>query len=349
MLLLPSSNPLDGPPIIEYISLFNKKRTFSLWESEDKKPSLANSLEQLIEEEWLPEATFLKAKNPHPKDGNIKMYEINHIYEVKYRDTVTSDNIAISTLAHKYFPPFDAEKRMKEIRNDWNRYKQYYNNLSDEEIKKSWEENRERCSRQGTFFHRLFENACNGYDLSISKFNHLLPVKQYLKWRREFFDSRFEEFRTELRMYSQEDLRIVGTADLIAVRKNHPPPTQTKGVLYLSIFDWKNSKKLEMKSKEKGFGPCKHLDSCNFIKYSIQQNLYKYLLEHYYSSWIYNDKSYTSVKVECMKLIIVHDNHVDQQAHMVDVPEMTPLIEELIQLRRQELQAPSYIALPNDV
>jgi len=76
--------------------------------------------------------------------------------------------------------------------------------------------------------------------------------------------------------------------------------------------------------------------------------LYKYLLEQYYGQWMYNDKAYSSVKVEVMQLIVVHDNHINHECKAVTIPDMKPIIDQMIQLRREELQAPNYIPLPID-
>ena len=37
---------------------------------------------------------------------------------------------------------------------------------------------------------------------------------------------------------------------------------------------------------EKGFGPCANYDSCNHVQYSLQLNLYKYILESKYDKVI---------------------------------------------------------------
>ena len=51
-----------------------------------------------------------------------------------------------------------------------------------------------------------------------------------------------------------------------------------------SIYDWKRSKKIEKYNKfESGIGDFDHLPHCNFWHYSLQLNIYKYILELKYN------------------------------------------------------------------
>jgi hypothetical protein len=325
-------------------SKFSSSENKSLDKSVDKSPreSSDKSLEELMEEPWPPEPTFLQAKNPHPLDWAIKFVEDSHTYYVAYENNnchTSEFNISVSEFVHQFFPVFDPDSQLDYMRENWKFYQNFYHDMTNNDIKKSWDDIREKASRQGRFYHLLLESACNGLDLSQSKYKHLVPVKQYLRWRKEFFDPYFEEFRTEFRMHSSSDLRIVGTADLIAVRKNHLPPSKTNGTLHLIIFDWKNTKNLQRTSKKRkfGFGPCSQLSDCNFYHYSCQQNLYKYLLETFYPTWYYNGHMYTSVKVDFMQLIVIHDNHIPNEAHAVHIPDLTNVTKQMIAIRRKDL------------
>ena len=301
-------------------------------------------LEVLIEQEWPSEPTYLAALNSHPYDWRVKFNAELHLYYVCYDETKThtsNNNLSASTWAKQYFSHFEDEENVILDRIVKSQKNPDYIGMTREEIKALWKHNNDKGSRKGTFYHLLLENHCNGYDLAGSKYSHLVPVQQYLKWRKDIFDPEFNEFRTEIRFHSSIDLRIVGTADLIAIRKNHPPPEETNGVLTLSIFDWKNTKDLQFKNKyhEKrcGKGACRSILDCNFGHYCIQQNIYKWLLETFYNQWTHNGLKYTSVKVEKMQLIIVHENNKDNKVNPVDVPVNSEIIHEMVNERRKEL------------
>jgi len=106
--------------------------------------------------------------------------------------------------------------------------------------------------------------------------------------------------------------------------------------LFITIFDWKNTKKLREFAKERGYGPCKYLMNCNYQHYSIQQNIYKYLFETYYKNWTFNGHFYNNVKVERMALVIVHDNLT--KARAVEIRDCTHIIQEMVHIRELELK-----------
>ncbi len=339
---------MDGPIVIEYeiVSNISKKRSSPILLQKTEKLKQNCELEELIEQEWPPEPTYLQALNSHPFDWRVKFNPELHLYYVFYDQEgkhVSQHNLSASTWAKKYFDHFDDDQIINDMMKSkkWNTNQNKYKGMSKQQIKDKWKEDNEKGSRKGTFYHLLLENHCNGYDLANSKYSHLIPIQQYLKWRKDYFDIHFKEFRTEIRFHSSIDLRIVGTADLIAIRKNHPPPSETGGCLTLSIFDWKNTKDLKMKDDYKnkvGTGPCAGVPDCNYGHYCIQQNIYKWMLTRFYNNWTYNGLKYTSVKVEMMRLIIIHENNAGGKVLEVDVPDMSDIIETMVIERRKELK-----------
>lgn len=298
-------------------------------------------LQTLLKIDKPSEPKYLAALHPHPLDSRIKFYP-PHIYVVDYNEEPHSRyppefNLSASTWAKNQFPEFREDEvieRMIKLKSTT--YMTHYRGMGPEEIKKKWGE----ASEQGIFYHLLFENHCNKtIDLARSKYAHLKPVQQYLKWRRNHFDNEFEEFRTEIRLSSNPELRIVGTADLLAVRKNHPPPHLTNGVLTLSIFDWKNKYNFKRDNLfEKGFGPCRKMGNCNASKDFIQLNIYAWLLTTFYSGWKYNGYFYNKVSIEFMKLVIVHDLIFSDEAIVCDVPNLSYIIKEMVKERKIALQ-----------
>ncbi len=303
-------------------------------------------LDVLIKAPWPSEPTYLAALNAHPYDARIKFIQATHSYFVfyKHNDPIPNEfNLSASKWAKQQFPEFNDDVAIEKMVNGRNSklstYK--YKGMTPKQIKDKWAADKEKASHQGTFFHLLFECHCNSsLDLARSKFAHLAPVQQYLAWRKSYFDPIFTEFRTEIRFHSSEDLRIVGTADLLAVRHDQPPPEHCNGVLKISIFDWKNTKELKMTNRwENGYfdSPCATMPNCNFSHYCIQQNIYAWLLRTFYNRWVWRRMEYTKVEVECMKLIIVHDNNPNAEAQMVDVPELPEVIAHMVDIRRKHL------------
>ncbi len=309
------------------------------------KKGLRLPLDVLISREWPSEPHFLAALNPHPFDSRIKFNPDTHTYFVAYSisDSYPSEfNLSASTWAKQQFPGFQADIVLAKMqaKETWNTSHNKYFGMCPEQIKAKWESDRNRDSRQGTFYHLLLENHCNR-SFDLSDYDHLLPIQQYLHWRKTFFDVYYEEFRTEMRLYSSPEERIVGTADLFAIRKDHGTPEETGGVLTITIFDWKNTKELKTENRwERGYKdkPCAGLDNCNWSTYCIQQNIYAWLAETWYKEWEWRGKKYTSLKVERLALVIIHDRNPKNEAIMKWVPNFRHIIDNMVTERRAELR-----------
>ncbi len=303
--------------------------------------------DDLIKQEWPSEPTFLQALNSHPFDWRVKFNPELHVYYTFYEESgshTSQFNLSASGFYKQYFRPFNNDEILDNYKFPGGKCSNpKYKGLTRQDIKDKWKSDADKGAHKGTFYHLLLENHCNQFNLAESKYANLIPIQQYLTWRKDIFDPEFKEFRTEMRFHSPIDLRIVGTADLIAIRRNHPPPEETNGVLTLSIFDWKNTKDLKKidtfhNPPLYGLGPCSGIPDCNFGHYCIQQNIYKWLLETYYKCWTYNGLKYTSVKVEFMKLIIIHENNKDNKVQEEEVPDYSDIIAKMVLERRKNLK-----------
>lgn len=301
-------------------------------------------LSVLLEQPWPSEPRYLAALNPHPFDFRVSFRPDTHTYIVAYSNSdklPPEFNLSVSSWYKLYFPPFNEDQVIKKMRQGKNWITKAkakgYLQMNDEQIKNKWKVNRDTAKRQGTFYHLLLENHCNG-NFDLTKYSHLAPIRQYIQWRREYFDLYFEEFRTEMRFYSSPDLRIVGTPDLIAIRKNHPPPEYTGGVLTLSIFDWKFVHELKRENPyENGFGPCKSLPNANMFHFFVQLNSYAWELVTFYGEWEYKGKHYTKVEVEFLKIVVFHDFNEGDKYIMVDALKIPHIIDAMIEERRIQL------------
>ena len=83
-------------------------------------------------------------------------------------------------------------------------------------------------------------------------------------------------FRTEWRI-AAPDLSLAGSVDFVG----------TTAANEYVIIDWKRSKKLptslDNTFRKQGMPPLRHIADCDLNKYFLQLNVYRYILEKYYS------------------------------------------------------------------
>jgi hypothetical protein len=138
-------------------------------------------------------------------------------------------------------------------------------------------------------------------------------------------------------MYTGSDLKLTGTADLLAIDEDHPLPSECDGVLSLHLIDWKFSKAIHFDNTyEQGYGVCQDLPNCNFSAYALQQNIYQWMLETYYPTWTWKGHLYTSVRIVSKHLAIFHRNHSRQGYHLA-LPDMQERIQSMMDVRRDQI------------
>lgn len=258
----------------------------------------------------------LKLVNEHPRDKRIVFDEGPHKYYVDGEDIFTS----VTTFNHSLFPIFDdvgaATKTIK------NRNKEHYGK-SVEEVLKIWKENGASASRLGTIMHRQIELFYNGFNTitnqpypSIS--TELTYFIDYFKRHRHL-----RAYRTEWCVFDKE-LRLSGSIDMVYFNEK----TQT-----YNIYDWKRSKEIafdyppeHFRFREFGHFPCTaRFVNKNYSHYSLQLNVYKYLLEKHYG-----------LKITDLALVVLHPNY--PEAQVIPVPDLSEtVIPEVIEFRRQTI------------
>ena len=132
-----------------------------------------------------------------------------------------------------------------------------------------------------------------------------LEVMKFLDFDKKYITNKPKPFRTEWKIFDEDNL-IAGTVDMVYQKKG--------GELF--IFDWKRSKNIinsngsveKENPYENGLKGLSHLSSSDYIKYSLQQNIYKYILEKYYEK-----------KISSMNLLILHPNY--EKYHIVKIDE----------------------------
>lgn len=148
---------------------------------------------------------------------------------------------------------------------------------NENDIINGWNKNNSESANFGTRVHSFAENYCQ---YMIGKSNRVYnpriqKEKEYHNSIKQFWDKHKELTPVDIeRKIVVPNWMLAGTVDLIA-RCNEG---------YFYVVDWKTSKQINTMNNwgQKMFPPLQHLDDCNFIHYSLQLNLYSYMLEKRY-------------------------------------------------------------------
>jgi len=82
----------------------------------------------------------------------------------------------------------------------------------------------------------------------------------------------FEPFRTEWLVFDEEH-KVAGSIDMVYKKSDGT----------LAIYDWKRAEEIKTENKfQSGVGPVDHLPDTNYWHYSLQLNVYRYILQKHY-------------------------------------------------------------------
>ncbi len=255
--------------------------------------------------------SFLSTKNAHERDKDISFEEGPHIY------TVLGDRggyTSVTTWNHEHFEKFDTDKIINNILKSKNMEKpeyKYYGKTA-EDIKKMWDDNRDKAAQAGTNMHNDIECFYNGMEVK----NDSEEFGYFEKFYTDYKD--LKPYRTEWMVY-YEDLKLSGSIDMV-----YENPDGT-----LQIYDWKRCQEIKHEASFSKFAKTKcisHLPDTNFWHYALQLNMYKTILEHKY------DKKITDLYLVCM-----HPDNKYKMYERIEVPILDKEMDELIKLRKQQL------------
>jgi hypothetical protein len=173
--------------------------------------------------------------------------------------------ISVTTLLGSWFNQFNEKEELKKIRRDPAKLKKY-EGMTDEEIKLQWETGGLEASRLGTELHHHIENYLNG-NKEYMKDRALIDVEY--KYFLDFIETPLVTKGVEWRVWN-DDVLLAGTIDYVSQNKDGT----------VDLYDWKRCKSL---TKPNG-GFClipelMHIPYTNFWKYTLQLNIYKWLIE----------------------------------------------------------------------
>ena len=211
-------------------------------------------------------STELSTINPHPRDERIRFVESSHTYFI---DGSKEGYISTTTLVHNLFEKFDADKVIKKMMRSKKWESSPYFGMEPDQIKDSWEENRDSAAKAGTLMHENIENFYN-------KVSHETESKEFELFSNYLNDHKeYEPYRTEWCIFDERS-KVCGSVDMVYKDPDNPG--------FHIIADWKRSKAIKKDNAWQSGSDrfTSHLPDCNFIHYSIQLGIYKYILQKYY-------------------------------------------------------------------
>jgi hypothetical protein len=217
----------------------------------------------------------LKARHPLPREGRISFREDVHEYTV---DGVVKVPRSVTGVVHSYASHFDSLKAVACMRKGRNwEHKQHEfakecgEVMTDEEIVQLWQDRGKVASARGTLLHYHAETFLNGCLVEPPHSREFTQVLDIIHWLR---DAGWEPYRTEVCLFHCQ-LALAGQCDALFFKDTNTGD--------LAIVDWKRSKRISFDSPFQRLSPpLEHLEDCNGWLYSLQLNVYRYVLESEY-------------------------------------------------------------------
>ena len=202
--------------------------------------------------------------------NDYKFYEAEHKYFYKDKPVKTSVTQFVST----FFEPFDSEKISAKYAAKHKRDQQ--------EVLAEWEKAGKVSATAGTIIHKYMEDGARGkvFDIDYSAAEKLGILKEV--------QERVELLLPQAKAFQQDTFNklipiqleyTVGIEDVIA--GNIDALVWNVKAQEYQIWDYKNLKEMTVLNNygQKAKGEFEGYDDCHLVHYSIQQNLYKVMLE----------------------------------------------------------------------
>lgn len=218
---------------------------------------------------------LLSQRNAHPFDARIQLTD-KHVYIL---DNSSKDMVSCTTFNGRFFKPFIKTEAIANIMKSAKyltdpEYKYYQK--STETIEAEWD----FSNKAGTQLHNEIENFLNKVTVSNDSKEYGF-FQSFLKDHKDY-----TPFRTEWIIFA-ETLRIAGSIDAV-FKDSHGD--------YV-IFDWKRSV-VTYSDFENAKFPLEHFKDNTFVKYSLQLNMYRHILETFYG-----------IKIKSMFIIELHPDN----------------------------------------
>jgi hypothetical protein len=231
--------------------------------------------------------------NKHELDDRIQFEEETHTYTI---DGVKDGWTSCTGFLHNFFGHFDADAVIAKMMKSPKWYESKYFGLTADEIKKQWSDKGAASSAAGTRMHLDIEHFYNAMPYATMsektiKTNYTMEdgfaglvvdgwtQQEGAEWdyfceyqRKHANKHGFIPFRTEWLVFDPEH-KVAGSIDMVYMK-----PDGT-----LAIYDWKRIEELKTENRfQSGLGPISHLPDTNYWHYSLQLNVYRYILQKHY-------------------------------------------------------------------
>ena len=225
----------------------------------------------------------------------------NHVYKLN-----NNKYTSVTTLVHMCFGEFDTDVILSKMKRKGTQYE----GMTDDEIKEVWKNNATKAQQQGTRMHSVIERYYKKESILESE-NVLPEISQFHAFEKHHA---LTPYQVEWLIYSESD-KLAGTVDFTALNADGT----------LDVYDWKRSKHIELNNPyEKYSHVVSHIPDTNYWHYTIQVNLYKYMIE----------KEYGKV-VRRMYLVCFYPNQLSFQKYEVsNVQSHVPEILQQLKLKQ---------------
>jgi len=212
------------------------------------------------------------------RNSKLQFFEDTHKYLVGEREFKS-----VTTFIHDFFPKFDAKTAILKMKKSGS-FAKRFKNRTEESVIEEWDASGKSAAALGTQLHLCIEKTYRGED--VGNIDEIAKEFGQFKKFHENTHNIITPYAFEWRVYD-EDIGIAGSIDAVFTKNNK-----------FYIYDWKRVKEMKTDNQyETAFPPISHLDNCNFYQYALQLNMYKYILESKYDTF-----------VEELILVIMHPN-----------------------------------------
>jgi hypothetical protein len=215
---------------------------------------------------------------------------------------------SVSQLIGEQFVKFDADKIIDKMMKSKKWPNSKYHGMSKEEIQTEWREKSKEASTAGSKLHEHIDMYLNDQMVDDDS----VEYQHFLQFRNDHPELQFAA--SEMMVYDTET-RMAGTLDALFLDESTDS---------FVIVDWKRCKPLEVdKIWDYSTNPdLKHVPDTKLSRYSLQLNLYKYLLQ----------KTESDMIVESLRLVRLHPDEPIYEIH--NIPMMNGAVETLMSERR---------------
>ena len=274
----------------------------------------------------------LAVKNAHPRDERISFEEETHTYTI---DGTREGWTSCTGFIHGFFEAFDPDAVISKMMRSrkWSESKYY--GMTAAAIKKQWSDSGTEASEAGTRMHLDIERYNNAEPVGNLEGDNWTPNpgpewNYFMEYERKHrIPHGFVPFRTEWLVF-KEDIKLAGSIDMLYMK-----PDGT-----LAIYDWKRAKDMKFEnSYQSGRAPLDHLPDTNYWHYTLQLNVYRWILETHYK-----------LDIAEMYLVILHPDNKSYRRMRLN--RLDDEIEDMIDARLRAVKegstAPVIIPLPEE-